>query len=45
MLCTTWIVQQQVRGYKVEEKLRLGVREQKKLNTAVVEDVEQFGCL
>jgi hypothetical protein len=29
---------QQLWGYKVEEKLYVGVREQKRLNTAAVED-------
>jgi hypothetical protein len=29
----TWIIHQQRSGYKVEEKLYLGVREQKRLNT------------
>jgi hypothetical protein len=28
-----WILHQQLWGYKVEEKLYLGVREQNKLNT------------
>jgi hypothetical protein len=28
-----WIMHQQIWGYKVEEKLYLGVREQKRLNT------------
>jgi hypothetical protein len=32
-LCITWIIHQQLWGYKVEEKLYLGVREQKWLNT------------
>jgi len=31
---------QQLWGYKVDEKLYLGVREQKRLNTTVVEDKE-----
>jgi hypothetical protein len=30
---------QQLWGYKVEEKLYLGVREQKRLNTTDIEDV------
>jgi hypothetical protein len=30
---------QQLWGYKVEEKLYLGVREQKRLNTTVLEDI------
>jgi hypothetical protein len=29
---------QQLWGYKVEEKLYMGVREQKRLNTTVLED-------
>jgi hypothetical protein len=29
----TWIIHQQLWGYKAEEKLHLGVREQKRLNT------------
>jgi hypothetical protein len=31
-LYVTWIVHQHLWGYKVEEKLRMGVREQKRLN-------------
>jgi hypothetical protein len=31
-LCITLITHQQLWGYKVEEKLHLGVREQKSLN-------------
>jgi hypothetical protein len=34
---------QQLWGYKVEEKLYLGVREQKMLNTAVLYDVVGTG--
>jgi hypothetical protein len=30
-LCMTWIVHQQLWGYKVEEKIYLGVRERKKV--------------
>jgi hypothetical protein len=33
ILCITWIIHQQLWGYRVEEKLYLGVREQKRLNT------------
>jgi hypothetical protein len=33
-------VHQQLWGYKVEDKLYLGVREQKRLNTTVLEDVD-----
>jgi hypothetical protein len=33
-LSITWIMHQQLWGYKVEEKLYVGVREQKRLNTA-----------
>jgi hypothetical protein len=29
-LCMTWIIYQQLSGYKVEKKLHLGVRKQKK---------------
>jgi hypothetical protein len=32
-ICITCIMYQQLLGYKVEEKLYLGVREQKRLNT------------
>jgi hypothetical protein len=32
-LCITWIIHQQLWGYKVEKKLHLGVREQTGLNT------------
>jgi hypothetical protein len=32
-LCITWIMHQQLCGYKVEEKLYVGVCEQKRLNT------------
>jgi hypothetical protein len=32
-ICITCIMYQQLWGYKVEEKLYLGVREQKRLNT------------
>jgi hypothetical protein len=35
-ICITCIMYQQLWGYKVEEKLYLGVREQKKLNTTGV---------
>jgi hypothetical protein len=35
-ICITCIMYQQLCGYKVEEKLYLGVREQKRLNTAAV---------
>jgi hypothetical protein len=38
-LCITWIMQQQLLGYKVEEKLYMGVREQKTLNTAYLTDL------
>jgi hypothetical protein len=31
---------QQLWGYKVEEKLYLGVREQKRLNTTAIEDLK-----
>jgi hypothetical protein len=34
---------QQLWGYKVEEKLYLGVREQKRLNTTVLEDLRKLG--
>jgi hypothetical protein len=33
----TRIIQQQLWGYKVEEKLYLGVREQKRLNTTALQ--------
>jgi hypothetical protein len=36
-ICITCITYQQLWGYKVEEKLYLGVREQKRLNTTVLE--------
>jgi hypothetical protein len=32
---------QQLWGYKVEEKLYLGVREQKMLNTTAIEDIKE----
>jgi hypothetical protein len=32
-ICITWIIHQQLSGFKVAEKLYLGVREQKRLNT------------
>jgi hypothetical protein len=35
--CINWIIYQQLWGYKVEEKLYLGVREQKRLNTTALE--------
>jgi hypothetical protein len=38
-LCVTWIIHQQIWGYKVEEKLYLGVREQKRVNTSALENV------
>jgi hypothetical protein len=37
-ICITFIMYQQLWGYKVEEKLYLGVREQKRLNTTVLRD-------
>jgi hypothetical protein len=37
-ICITCIMHQQRWGYKIEEKLYLGVREQKRLNTTVLED-------
>jgi hypothetical protein len=36
-LLITWIIHQQLWGYTVEEKLHLGVREQKRLNTSGLE--------
>jgi hypothetical protein len=36
-ICITCIMYQQLWGYKVEEKLYLGVREQKRLNTTVLQ--------
>jgi hypothetical protein len=33
---------QKLWGYKVEEKLYLGVREQKRLNTTVLDGLSQF---
>jgi hypothetical protein len=35
-ICITCIMYQQLWGYKVEEKLYLGVHEQKSLNTTVL---------
>jgi hypothetical protein len=35
-LCITWIIHKQFWGYKVEDKLYLGVREQKRLNTTAL---------
>jgi hypothetical protein len=32
-LCTTWIMHQELWGYKVEDELHMGVREQQILNT------------
>jgi hypothetical protein len=37
--CINWIIHQQLWGYKVEAKLNLGVREQKRLNTTGQIDV------
>jgi hypothetical protein len=37
-ICITCIMYQQLWGYKVEEKLYLGVREQKRLNTTALDD-------
>jgi hypothetical protein len=37
-ICVTCIMYQQLWGYKVEETLYLGVREQKRLNTTGLED-------
>jgi hypothetical protein len=36
-LCITWIIHQQLWGYKVEGKLCLGVHKQKRLNTTVLQ--------
>jgi hypothetical protein len=41
-ICITCIMYQQLWGYKVEEKLYLGVREQKRLNTTALERMK-FG--
>jgi hypothetical protein len=38
-LCITWIIHQQLWGYKVQEKLYLGIREQKMLNTTGLDTV------
>jgi hypothetical protein len=38
-ICITCITYQQLWGYKVEEKLYLGVREQKRLNTTALHDM------
>jgi hypothetical protein len=38
-LCISWILYQQLWGYKFEEEVHLEVREQKMLNTASLEDV------
>jgi hypothetical protein len=38
LLYITLIIHQQLWGYKVEEKLYLGVREEKRLNTTVLEN-------
>jgi hypothetical protein len=35
----TWIIHQQLCGYKVEKKLHLGIREQNRLNAAGLENV------
>jgi hypothetical protein len=37
-ICITCIMYQQLWGYKVEDKLYLGVREQKRLNTTALDD-------
>jgi hypothetical protein len=43
-LCITWIIQQQLRGYKVEEELHLRVP--KRLNTiGQVGYYWRFGCI
>jgi hypothetical protein len=38
-ICITCIMHQQLWGYNVEEKLYLGVREQKRSNTTVLKDL------
>jgi hypothetical protein len=38
MLCMTWSIRQQIWEYKVEEKLYLGISEQKRLNTTDIDD-------
>jgi hypothetical protein len=40
----TWIIHQQLEGYKVEDKFRLGAREQRRLNTTGLENVEASIC-
>jgi hypothetical protein len=40
-ICITCIMYQQLWGYKVEEKLYLGVREQKRLNTTDIDHRDQ----
>jgi hypothetical protein len=37
-----WITRQQLWGYKVEEKLHLGVRKQKRLNTTAMYEYSLF---
>jgi hypothetical protein len=43
-ICITCIMFQQLWGYKVEDKLYLGVREQKRLNTTDLEHVFSTWC-
>jgi hypothetical protein len=44
-ICITCIIYQQLWGYKVEEKLYLGVCEQKRLNTTVLDCGRVLGLL
>jgi hypothetical protein len=44
-LCITWIIHQQLSGYKVEEKLYLGVREQEMLNTTELDHIYALALL
>jgi hypothetical protein len=42
-ICITFILYQQLLGYRVEEKLYLGVREQKSLNITALVGIERCG--
>jgi hypothetical protein len=41
IICITCIMYQQLWGYKVDEKLYLGVREQKRLNTTAIHHIPE----
>jgi hypothetical protein len=43
-LCITWIIQQQISGYRVEEKLNMGVREKKKVDYHCINRILHWQC-